>query len=271
MQKVTRPLTQEIELGGERLALTLSAEGVSVRLVGSRKPAHEISWANLISALTHTSGQASSPTPDELAAALDSLRKGAAPKPSPPAGRTVESPFPGPESSSVPDMARLLARLEKWLAEHRPHFHRGLLPGATPAELENLRQSLGVPLPESLKAWLAWHNGISPDTMARFEENWILMSSGQIAEAKRELDADAAETGWQPVWIPFLDDDAGDYVCLDTSQPGVPVREFWLDRKEHPVVAPSLEACLAERIEAMERGEFSEDPERGTFLRRLER
>jgi cell wall assembly regulator SMI1 len=168
-------------------------------------------------------------------------------------------------------MARLLARLDKWLAEHRPHFHRGLLPGATPAELEGLGQSLGVPLPESLKAWLAWHNGLSPDTTARFEEVWTLMNSGQIAEEKRELDADAADTGWQPAWIPFLDNDAGDYVCGDTAQAGVPVREFWQDRKEHAVVAPSLEAWLAERIEAMERGDYSEDPERGTFLRRLER
>src|SRR5690242_6389153 len=122
MQKFTRPLTREIELGGERLALTLSAEGISVRPVGSRKPPHEMSWANLIGALTQPSGKAASLGPDELAAALDVLKKGGAPRPTTPGGKSGQEPGPGPESSSVTDMARLLARLDRWLTEFRPHF-----------------------------------------------------------------------------------------------------------------------------------------------------
>jgi cell wall assembly regulator SMI1 len=167
------------------------------------------------------------------------------------------------------DMKALLARLDRWLAVHRPDFYKGLLPGAGPAELAGLQKNLGLPLPHSLRALLAWHNGQSTDTIARFEQYWSLMSTDQIGEAKSELDANVLQdkTGWQPAWIPFLENDAGDYVCLDTSQAKAPVREFWLDRMEHPVVAPSLEAWLAERIEAMERGEYYEDPERGTFER----
>ena len=50
MQKFTRALTREIEVGGERLALTLSTEGVSVRLVGLRKPPLDLDWPSILCA-----------------------------------------------------------------------------------------------------------------------------------------------------------------------------------------------------------------------------
>src|SRR5260370_31074172 len=56
VQKFTRPITREIEIGGERLALTFSEQGIAVRPVGSRKPPKEITWAGV---LTHMAG----PTP----------------------------------------------------------------------------------------------------------------------------------------------------------------------------------------------------------------
>jgi cell wall assembly regulator SMI1 len=270
MQQFTRPLTREIELAGERLAVTFSAAGISVRPVGSRKLPIEMSWAEFIRALTHSVSQPTNPpTPEESASAIALLKKSAASKPTAEATTSKEAPSAERKSPPASDMKALLARLERWLAVHRPDFYKGLLPGARLEELEALQNKLGVPLPESLKALLAWHNGQSADTIARFEQHWALMSTAQIAEAKSELDANALEdkTGWQPAWIPLLDNDAGDYVCLDTSEASAPVREFWLDRTEHPIVAASLEAWLAERIDAMERGQYHQDPERGTFER----
>ena len=44
MQQFTRTLTREIEVAGERLALTLSKEGLSVRPVGGRRPPYNMSW-----------------------------------------------------------------------------------------------------------------------------------------------------------------------------------------------------------------------------------
>jgi cell wall assembly regulator SMI1 len=133
--------------------------------------------------------------------------------------------------------------------------------------LDQLQNDLGRPLPDALRTLLAWHNGQSDDCPARFEQDWILLDSGRVAAAKREVDAAAPATGWQPDWIPFLDNDAGDYVCMDAGAPGVPVREFWQDRKEHPVTAPNLAVWLEGVVSAMERGEYHEDPERGSFLR----
>jgi cell wall assembly regulator SMI1 len=272
MQQFTRPLTREIELGGQRLALTFSSQGIAVRPVGSRKAPHEISWAQLVSAMARpAAGAPPEPGPEELSAALDVLKKGAPAKPAAPA---AGGPPPAPAAQAAPSgtpagMDALLTRLEAWLARHRRHFLEGLAPGATPAELEDLQRRFGVPLPASLRALLAWHNGQTPETLARFEADWSLMSAREIADAKQELDAQAAggATGWQAAWVPFLDNDDGDYVCLDTAQPGAPVREFWQDRREHPVVAPSLEAWLEDKVTAMERGAYHEDPERGSFLR----
>jgi hypothetical protein len=67
--------------------------------------------------------------------------------------------------------------------------------------------------------------------------------------------------------VPFLSDGAGNYLSLDTSQPGAPVREYWAGSPEQPVVAPSLAAWLEDFVNAVERGEYEQDPERGSFLR----
>jgi cell wall assembly regulator SMI1 len=259
MQKFTRPLSREIEVAGERLALTLDAQGLTVRLVGSRKATHEMTWAEWICRLTARPAGAAPPTPEEVARAIDLIRKGAAPKTS---GESTSSP---PASR----MAGLVGRLEKWLAQHRHHYLEGLRPGASQADLEALQRSLGVPLPEDLQALLAWHNGQKEDTLGRFEQDWIFLGAEEIAAAKKDLDgdADAKGKGWQRAWIPILDNDAGDYVCLDTSQPEAQVREFWQDRTDHPVVAPSLASWFEEMVNAVERGDYHEDPERGSFLK----
>jgi cell wall assembly regulator SMI1 len=168
-----------------------------------------------------------------------------------------------PSPDTLPD---LLARVDQWLAKHRPRFAKALLPGATPAECTALQSALGHVLPEELRLWLGWHNGQSPDIVGAFESSWSLLSTRQIAEVKKELDAEAS-ANWHAAWIPFLDDDAGNYVCIDARQPGSPVRECWLSTSKHALIAPSLTAWVADVLAAMERGEYVEDPERGTFYR----
>jgi cell wall assembly regulator SMI1 len=164
-------------------------------------------------------------------------------------------------------MKELLSRLDKWLAQHRKRFHDNLRPGAPASELTALGNSLGRPLPESLRTLLAWHNGQGEEYVGYFENHWLLMSTGAIAAAKQELDAGAVE-GWKNTWIPFLDDDGGDYLVLDTSKKEPPVLAFYLDHEEPAkVVAPSLEAWFKDFVTAVEAGEYYEEPERGTFKR----
>ena len=77
MQKFTRPLTREVELAGGRLAFTFSEQGIAVRPVGSRRPPREISWGALLLHMTgHAGALVSNPSPEQIAPALESLRKG---------------------------------------------------------------------------------------------------------------------------------------------------------------------------------------------------
>jgi cell wall assembly regulator SMI1 len=166
---------------------------------------------------------------------------------------------------SARDVSALLKRLDRWLARQRPRFFAGLKPGATKAELADLEKQLGRSLPKDLRSLLAWHNGQSDDFVGRFEQDWLLMSCQRIAAAKAELDRDAAR--WNASWIPFLDNDAGDYLCLDNSQAIAPVNGFWLGETNNEVVAPSLGQWLQDFVENVEKGSYVEDPERGSFVR----
>ena len=136
-----------------------------------------------------------------------------------------------------------LARIDAWFAKHRPRYHAGLHPGA---------EVKGLPAP--VRALLAWHNGQSADFVGCFEENWFLMSADEIRAA------DVGETGWTA----FLDDDAGNYLCVDADGA---VRLYSLDETAPASVAPSLSQWLRGFADHLERGDYVEDPERGTLVR----
>lgn len=282
MQKFTRPITREIELAGDRLALTLTEQGLSVRPVGSRKPPKEASWAKVLCQLAgQTPTGEGEPSAADVTAALEALKKGeasqrAAAPASPPSAAPLEStadahretrqPAAAPASSG--GATAILERLGQWLHQHRRRYAAGLLPGASAAELDATQTALGITLPPDLRALLTWHNGQSGDFIGHLENNWDLMSAGRIMEAKHELDAgDRTQTGWQPAWLPFLEDDDGNHLFLDTSQPGNPVREFWQGNPDHATAAPSLAAWLEQFVAAVEKGQYHEDSERGTFLK----
>jgi cell wall assembly regulator SMI1 len=282
MQQFTRALTREIEVAGERLALTLSKEGLSVRPVGGRRPPYTMSWEACLCACVERAGQ--EPSAEQVQEVLKAVRAGAAkaaekaetkPAPAPAAEPAPSASYPAPAaptSHPAPTTAgdkvtMLLARLDQWLNTHRERFQQALRDGATARECDELAAVVGRPLPEELRAVLMWHNGQNPDVPGSFEDNWILMSTEEIAEAKKELDAEPHE-GWRKSWLPFLDNDSGDYRCLDLDSTGSPVLECWRGRADHPVIAPSLPAWLEAFVSALERGAYAEDPERGSLLLR---
>lgn len=268
MQQFTRDLTREISVGGERLAITLSKEGLSVRPVGGRRPPFTMSWTAWVCACVAEAGQ--EPMDEKIKHALEAVRAGAAKtdKTAPSEGHRHPEPKQTHEAdaprSDADKMTVLLARLDQWLNTKRERFQQALRPAATAAECDALASELGRPLPEELRALLMWHNGQNPDVPGAFEQNWILMSTEEIADAKKELD-DHPHEGWRKNWLPFLDDDNGDYRCLDLDSPGCPVLECWRGRADHPVIAPSLSAWLESFVVALERGAYAEDPERGTL------
>jgi cell wall assembly regulator SMI1 len=295
MQKFTRSLTREIEVVGERLAVTFSQEGLEIRPVGSRRPPHTMTWGAVVHACANRAGQ-HGPSDSDVGEALKAIRAGGtreqkstvaqgqtasaaegheAHGAEQPAGEGVQeqevSGHSGRQGAgSAPpagNLAQALNRLDDWLKKHRARYSKALLPPATAEQLKALQDVLGQALPPELHAWLAWHNGQNPDVPGALEENWRPMSTTDIAQAKRELDAEG-HPGWDRSWIPFLDDDNDDYLCLDPGQPGCPVRECWRGKAEHGVVAPSLAAWVGQFLSGLEQGKYVEDPERGGFHRR---
>ncbi|HEY7428707.1 MAG TPA: SMI1/KNR4 family protein [Gemmataceae bacterium] len=273
MQQFTRSLTREIQVGGERLIVTLSKEGLSVRPLGGRRPPHTMSWGAWLCACVAGTGQ--EPTAEQIQQALQAVHAhGSKPKKNPASAEdppTTAVPFLAANASTASassghPLEELLSRVDHWLSAHRPRFRRALLPGASSSDCDALAAALGKPLPEELRIWLTWHNGQNADVPGAFEQSWNLMSTQQIAEAKKELDAEPDE-GWQQAWVPFLDDDNGNYLCLDLGSPGCPVRECWRGRSDHPTAAPSLTAWLSDFLATLERGAYTEDPERGTLVR----
>jgi cell wall assembly regulator SMI1 len=260
MQKFTRALTREIELGGERLAVTLSEEGLTVRPVGARRPPHTLSWAACISAAVGLPGAGA----DELAEVVKRLKAGAD-KTSADASKSA-----APEAKAAPtgpSLSATLAKLDAWIAHHRQRFHPALRPGATTEQVNNLNAELGGHLPGELCTLLSWHNGQDPAVVGGLEENWKLLSAEQISKAKKQLDAEAHD-GWQKSWVPFMEDGNGNYLVLDASQSHGPVLDCWQGRAQHDKVAPSLAKWVEDFIAAAERGEYHEDSERGGFHRK---
>jgi cell wall assembly regulator SMI1 len=241
MQKLTRALSRALEVGGVKLTLTLSAAGVELAPADTEDKGLTLSWGGVLCAAA-----AGEPNPAALAEVLRRFSAGPA-APTPPVG----------------ELLGVLTRLDTWFAQHRKRFHEGLRPGASAAECDALGESLGRPLPTELRTLLSWHNGQDPDVPGGFEESWRLMSADQIAPAKVDLDA-AGNQAWQPTYIPFLENDRGDCLCLDSAGP---VRAFWGNQPEAREEAPSLTAWFTRFLSDVEAGRYHEDPERGSFLR----
>src|SRR5437879_5916628 len=125
MQKFTRALTREIEVGGERLAVTLSEQGMEVRPVGSRRPPPAVSWAALVCACA--GHPTSEPTAEDVTAALQALKAGGGAKPADagakekagakgekadtPAEKSAEAGAQKPAEGELP---ALLRRIDHW-------------------------------------------------------------------------------------------------------------------------------------------------------------
>jgi cell wall assembly regulator SMI1 len=143
---------------------------------------------------------------------------------------------------------------------------QALRPGATAAELDTLHSHLGVELPASLRTLLLWHNGQKEDRLGGFEQDWRLMSTEHIQKASRDLRDSVKKAG--TAWLPLFEDGNGDYLFLDTSTTPPPLRAYWVGKTEQPTVAPSLEVWLEEFVRAVEHGQYHEEAERGTFIRK---
>jgi cell wall assembly regulator SMI1 len=168
-------------------------------------------------------------------------------------------------------MASDLHRLETLWRERRPNLWRLLRPSSTVRYLSDLEHRLRVRLPPSFKRLYLWHDGLK-DEHSAVEGFFGWCSLAKALKHKRMLDA--LETGghfsdWRPGvwwnlgWIPFLQFNLEDFVCVDLPGTlGAGRGAVFIRRNSSPVrvvLAPSISAWLHAHVEISSIGPASTD------------
>jgi cell wall assembly regulator SMI1 len=157
----------------------------------------------------------------------------------------------------------LIARLDRWLATHRPDYYARLRPGVTDAELNEVESRFSLRLPEAFRLLYKWRNGHDDSKTQALQKNFRFMSLEDVVSTKQHCDdmiGNDFETPkwWRREWVPFLqnwggDDMVVDLLGIDGGTPGQVVT-FWHDDPVRPIRFPSMEAWLADLVESMESG-----------------
>jgi cell wall assembly regulator SMI1 len=128
-------------------------------------------------------------------------------------------------------MEDLLQRLDAALRQQRPEYYSTLLPGANPEEIAQLERTLRWPVPDDLRALLAWKNGhprkeLSVGYVYTGDPLWgkyTLMSIQEIIPSCEDMREMLEGEEWDyPDWwhtgyIPFATDMGGDYLLIDMA------------------------------------------------------
>ncbi|AWM40973.1 SMI1 / KNR4 family protein [Gemmata obscuriglobus] len=154
-------------------------------------------------------------------------------------------------------MAELVGRLDAWLARNRADYYARLRPGLSHAAWLDFESQLGVKLPDAFRVLYQWRDG-QGDTFDSFHGNRQWMPAEDIGRVKTLMDGmigyDFEPGWWDPNWVPFLENGAGSYLCVDVAgpEPGRLV-EFWNRDHDRPEIAPSLEWWTYKFVTSLER------------------
>ncbi len=167
-------------------------------------------------------------------------------------------------------MKQLWEKLEAILQDSDPEVLADLAPPATDEEIATLEQALGVILPADFVAFMKIHNGQRGMSHGLFDE-WEFLSTSRILQEwcvwKDLLDGgdfDGAEScpqsgirpeWWNPSWIPFTYNGAGDHLCLDLAPTDAGIRGqiimLWHDDGDRKKQADSFSDWFRQYVEQM--------------------
>ena len=160
-------------------------------------------------------------------------------------------------------MDELLARMDRWLAAHRPDYYRLLRPGVTDAELDAFEARFGLALPTEFRQLYRWRDGQDPQSSAPLQGNRTFSTFAEVTTTKELMDdligSDFDDPAyWRRGWVPFLHNGGGSHLCLDLlAEGGGEVGQlvaFWKRDEDRPVEYPNLEAWLTHLVASMEDG-----------------
>lgn len=159
---------------------------------------------------------------------------------------------------------QLLQRLDALLHQKWSSFYEMLLPGLSSEQIQRVESALGVELPQEFKLFYQWKNGHSNSEYKNLWYNRNLLNVEQILETWTvmnellELGEFEEPNWWNPRWIPFAENGAGDHYVLDLAgsfggQPGQ-VIEFWHNDPDRHIYFDSFSKWLETIVLAIERG-----------------
>jgi predicted DNA-binding WGR domain protein/cell wall assembly regulator SMI1 len=158
------------------------------------------------------------------------------------------------ERKHAPPKATLSAL---WSAK-RPDLETGLRKGASGAQLATFREKLGLPLPKAFLAMYAWHDG-AKDENEWFEGAYGFFRLAFILSHKDIVDEVRGDDGtWDKAWVPFLQNNYSDLVCLDTKT-GEVFEWFNNAGKNRVFLAPTFDAWLAQHVAITKAAKSLED------------
>jgi cell wall assembly regulator SMI1 len=157
----------------------------------------------------------------------------------------------------------LIARMDHWLAAHRPDYYALLQPGATDVQLDAFEAKFSLRLPDAFRHLYRWRNGQDPKSFTPLQLNRTFSALEDITDTKELLDdligSDFDDPKyWRRGWVPFLHNGGGSYLCLDLAAEDGGTRGqlvgFWKADADRPIEFASLEAWLEQLVSSMEDG-----------------
>jgi cell wall assembly regulator SMI1 len=147
--------------------------------------------------------------------------------------------------------------------------------GASEEAIAQLEETLGVSLPDDVRAFYREINGQEPDapnlvdgtellSLARIADEWAvwngLLRDGSFEDARSAPAAGVKDDWWNPAWIPLTYNGAGDHYSLDLDPAPAGTRGqiimMWHDDAERTRHAASFTDWIEGLCDAMERGDY---------------
>lgn len=165
--------------------------------------------------------------------------------------------------------------IHNWLNENVPELLESLGDSANTQAISDAEKALQVDLPADFKASLGIHDGQSNESMgfveaseflslSRMVDEWnvwkSLLDGGEFADTSSEPVGPIKSDWWNPRWIPFTYDGAGNHLCidLDPAEGGTKgqVITMWHDDPDRRVIAPSFQAWLNKVADGLKNGDY---------------
>lgn len=165
-------------------------------------------------------------------------------------------------------------KFKQWLTLNYSDGLLDLNPPATNEEIEELKNTLGVDLPDDFISVLKIHNGQKGDSAWLFDSQEFLSTKRIIEEfntwknlLETELqgkistpDDGVKSDWWNTSWIPFTSDGCGDHYCIDLSPTANGTKgqiiTLWYELAEREIVSKSFSSWFDEYIEQLYSGDL---------------